>query len=203
VLPPASPESRVTLLSNGAPIPHCTVRILRDGKFVGEREIGELCVHAPFMFSGYYNNPTATRAAFHGEWYRTGDLGFLDADEVFVVGRLKDVIIVNGKNIFAHDVEAAVSRVSGVKPGRAVAFGWYAEAVGSEKLVVVAERHNAEVDDAQLARDVNHAVLGEIGIPPGDVRIVAQGWLVKTTSGKISRADNAHKYGDQLLTTGA
>jgi acyl-CoA synthetase (AMP-forming)/AMP-acid ligase II len=198
VVPPASPASRLTLLSNGEPVQDCDVQVLRDGKFAGEREIGELCIQAPFLFSGYHNNPDATKAAFHQHWYRTGDLGFIDANEVFVVGRLKDVIIVNGKNIFAHDVEAAVSRISGVKPGRAVAFGCYAPDAGSEKLVVVAERQSETTDDAQIVRGINRAVLNEIGIPPDDVRVVAQGWLVKTTSGKISRADNARKYQDQI-----
>ena len=202
VRPPNSPESRVSLLSNGKPVRDCTVSVLRDGQFVGEREIGELCARAPFVFSGYYNNLEANRAAFHGEWYRTGDFGFLDGEEVFVVGRLKDVIIVNGKNIFAHDVEAVVSRVPGVKPGRAVAFGC-TEAIGSEQLVLVAECNLDEVDTAQVARDINQAVLNEAGIPVGDVRVVAQGWLVKTTSGKISRADNTRKYGDQFLDTGS
>lgn len=201
VQPPASPDRCVSLLSNGRPVPGCSVEVLRDGQFVGEREIGELCVTAPFLFSGYYHNPQATQAAFHGSWYRTGDLGFVDAGEVFIVGRLKDVIIVNGKNIFAHDVEAAVSRIAGVKPGRAVAFGWYSAAMGSEQLVVVAERAADEVDAAEVARAINQAVINEVGIPAGDVRIVAQAWLVKTTSGKISRADNARKYGEELPAT--
>jgi fatty-acyl-CoA synthase len=203
VVPPASPANRVTLLSNGEPIRGCGVQVLRDASFVEEHEIGELCVQAPFLFSGYHNNPEATQAAFHQHWYRTGDLGFIDGNEVFVVGRLKDVIIVNGKNIFAHDVEAAVSRIPGVRPGRAVAFGCYAQAAGSEKLVVVAERNLAAADDAQVVRSINRAVLTEIGIPPDDVRMVAQGWLVKTTSGKLSRTDNARKYQEQILSDSA
>ena len=176
----------------------CRVGVLRDGAFVTDREIGELCVQAPFLFSGYYKNPEATAAAFHGAWYRTGDVGFVDNEEVFVVGRLKDVIIVNGKNIFAHDVEAAVARVSGVKPGRAVAFGWYSASIGTEQLVVVAERQEDTVSSDQMARDINQMVINEVGIPAGDVRIVDQGWLIKTTSGKISRGDNTRKYGDTL-----
>lgn len=64
--------------------------------------------------SGYFNNPDASAAAFHGPWYKSGDLGFMVGGEVFVAGRRKDIVIVNGKNVFAHDVEAAVSCVDGV-----------------------------------------------------------------------------------------
>ena len=90
VRPPAEGEDGVVLLSNGPPIADCRVAILRDGGFVGEDEIGEICVSAPFMFSGYYRNEAATEAAMHEGWYRTGDIGFLNQGEVFVVGRVKD-----------------------------------------------------------------------------------------------------------------
>jgi fatty-acyl-CoA synthase len=182
------------LLSNGPPIRGCEVRVSKDGVFVGERVVGEICITAPYLFTGYYNNPQATEKVFNGKWLRSGDLGFLDQGEVFIVGRLKDIIIVNGKNIVAHDVEAAVSRVPDVKPGRAVAFGHYVASLGSEQLVVVAERLNSEVDDAATIRLISHAVFQDIGVSCGDVRLVDQGWLVKTTSGKTSRSDNVCKY---------
>ena len=191
-------KDATVLLSNGAPIRGCEVRVLKEGTFVGERVVGEICVTAPYLFTGYYNNPDATHAAFYGKWLKTGDLGFLDQGEVFIVGRLKDIIIVNGKNIVAHDVEAAVSRVPDVKPGRAVAFGHYVGSLGSEQLVVVAERLNAAVDDAEATRLISHAVFQDIGVSCGDVRLVDPGWLVKTTSGKTSRSENVRKYVEQF-----
>ncbi len=191
---PAEEDASLLLLSNGPPVDGCSVAILRDGRLLGERDIGEICVDAPFLMSGYFRKPEASAACFHGSWFRTGDLGFLDQGEVFVVGRLKDVIIVNGKNIFAHDVEAAVSRVDGVKPGRCVAFGHYSEKLGSEQLVVVAERLGDPDRDAEVVRLVNGSVIDEIGIPCSDIRMVDAGWLVKTTSGKTSRSENAGRY---------
>jgi fatty-acyl-CoA synthase len=193
----------VELLSNGPPVAGCRVEIRREGKAVVDGVVGEVCVTAPWMFSGYHHNPTATENALDGGWLKTGDLGFVDGSEVYIVGRLKDVIIVNGKNLFAHDVEAAVSRVAGVKPGRAVAFGWYDASVGSEQLVVVAERDEPADEDAAVIRRLNHAVSTEVGVGCGDVRLVEHGWLLKTTSGKISRSENVGKYQRAFLGLGA
>ena len=83
----------------------------------------------------------------------------------------------------------------------AVVGGHYVPALGSEQLVVVAERGNATDDDLDATREVNRAVFDEIGIVCGDVRIVEPGWLIKTTSGKISRADNARKYVESFGAT--
>jgi fatty-acyl-CoA synthase len=188
VVPPAAGSDPLVLLSNGRPVQGCKVVAGEPG------QVGEIRVTAPFLFSGYHNNPAATEAAFDGAWFRTGDLGFVDNGEVFVVGRLKDVIIVNGKNIFAHDIEAAVARLPGLKPGRAVAFGSYSPGLGSEELVVVAERLDRSVPDEELIRSITIAVHQEVSLACSDVLVVDQGWLVKTTSGKISRSANARKY---------
>jgi acyl-CoA synthetase (AMP-forming)/AMP-acid ligase II len=189
----------IELLSNGPPVVGCNVSILKDGIFVGEDIIGEVCIAAPWLFSGYHKNEDATEQAFNGPWFRSGDLGFLHQGEVFLVGRLKDIIIVNGKNIVAHDVEAAVARVPYVRPGRAVAFGHYVDALGTEQLVVVAERLDDVTDDLTVVSLLNHAVSEEVGVGCGDVRLVEPGWLIKTTSGKISRSENARRYVDRFL----
>ena len=171
VRPPAAGEEGVVLLSNGPPVADCRVAILRDGGVRGRgRDRRDLRFRARSCSRAITatrppRTPPCTRAGT-----RTGDIGFLNEGEVFVVGRVKDVIIVNGKNVFAHDVEAAVSLVEGVKPGRAVAFGHFSERVGSEQLVVVAERQGeaageAARPDAEVARRINHAVLAEIGDP--------------------------------------
>jgi fatty-acyl-CoA synthase len=198
-VPCGAEMDNIVLLTNGPPVAATEIRIRKDEAFVGENVVGEVCIRAPWLFSGYHNNPDASRETFAGSWLRSGDLGFLDQGEVFIVGRLKDVIIVNGKNIFAHDVEAAVSRLPQIKPGRAVAFGHYVESLGSEQLVVVAERLDASTDDAAITRLVNRAVFDEVGVGCGNVRVVDQGWLIKTTSGKMSRSENVRKYIDSLL----
>lgn len=198
VVSPQDEAGKVTLLSNGSPIRGCQLGVLRDGDFVGEREIGEICVRAPFLFEGYFKNAQSTREVFvDGGWYRTGDLGFIDNNEVFIVGRLKEVIIVNGKNVFAHDVEAALSKISGLKPGRSVAFSRYVEALGSEQIVIVSE-FDGVAERTTLISQINNSVIDEIGVPCGDIRIVEPGWLIKTTSGKISRSLNSEKYLNQF-----
>lgn len=186
--------ARAILLSNGSPIAGCQVRVLLDNTFAGEDVMGEVCVRADFLFERYHENPDATETAFFDEWYRTGDLGFVHSGEIYVAGRLKDVIIVNGKNIYAHDVEACVSGISGLKPGRAAALGVYDESLGSERLLIIAERDGSGRAESVIISDVNRAVLREICIPCSDVVIVEPGWLVKTTSGKVSRSENLQKF---------
>jgi acyl-CoA synthetase (AMP-forming)/AMP-acid ligase II len=200
VRPPALSGDALALLSNGRPIGGCRVAIQRGETIVGSNEIGEICIAADYMFAGYHLNDSATRSALHAGWYRTGDIGFIDQEEIFVVGRIKDVVIINGKNVFAHDVEAAISQVAGVKPGRCVAFGRYSEKAGSEQLVVVAERDGTPEADPLVQRNINRAVVEEVGVTCGDIRIVAPGWLVKTTSGKTSRSENSLKYAAEFLS---
>jgi acyl-CoA synthetase (AMP-forming)/AMP-acid ligase II len=190
VAPPDGPDDAVALLSNGRPVEGMELRI----EAAGGAQVGEIVLRADFMFSAYHRNPDATQAAFRDGWYATGDLGFLDGGELFVVGRLKDVIIVNGRNILAHDVEAAISAVPGVKPGRCVALGRYSERTGSEQLVAMAERGGDPGGDGALAAAINTAVREACGVPCADVRLVAPDWLVKTTSGKVSRSANADRY---------
>jgi acyl-CoA synthetase (AMP-forming)/AMP-acid ligase II len=202
---PPVPGTGTALLSNGRPLNGCEVMILRDGAPLGEMEMGEICLRADYMFSGYRLNPAATAAVIHGGWYHTGDIGFIDRSEVFVVGRMKDVVIVNGKNVFVHDVEAAAAGVAGVRPGRCAAFGRYSDQQGSELLVVVAERDRSQADahaDSLIQRAINRAVVEEVGLPCSDIRIVPPGWLVKTTSGKISRAENGLKYQREFVSSG-
>jgi acyl-CoA synthetase (AMP-forming)/AMP-acid ligase II len=191
-----------TLLSNGPPIAGVQVAILRDGRLCNsatDGSIGEICLRAPFMFSGYNLNVEATDSAFIDGWYRTGDIGFMEAGEIFITGRLKDLIIVNGQNVFAHDVESAASRVKGIKPGRVVAFGLYDAEGGSEQIIVLAERDPANpADPEQMVARINRAVIDEAGVPCQDVRVTEPGWLIKTTSGKISRVENKRKYIDAI-----
>ena len=190
------PGKALRVLSNGAVLAGLDVSI-RDPDThepLGERAIGEIAVKGAFLFDGYHDAPELTAERFAGETYLTRDLGFLADGELYVLGRKDDLIIVNGRNLHAHEVEALAADVPGLKAGRAVAFGVFSEVNASEELVIVAERAGADADVAESARRLRERVFDETNIDVKDVVIVDPDWLVKTTSGKISREKNRDKY---------
>jgi fatty-acyl-CoA synthase len=119
-------------------------------------------------------------------------------DQVFILGRADDLLIVHGRNYFAHEVEAVVNDVAGLKAGRNVAVAVFNEMLGSQDVVVIAELALNVLVQAdkglELKRAVKQAVAERMGLELRDVRIVQAGWLAKTTSGKISRSLNRDKY---------
>lgn len=135
------------ILSTGKPIAGASVEVLNtDGARLPEGHVGEIAVRASFLFSGYNQELERTAARLRDGLYFTNDQGFLHEGELFILGRLDDVIIVNGKNVYAHDVEAVVASIPGVKAGRAVALGLYDDAVGSAALAAAAiGPHSCEV----------------------------------------------------------
>ena len=192
--PPSSGQPSVRLASCGRPIPTARVAIAGpDGQPAPERHIGEVLVGGESLFSGYHNVATTTTVLRDG-WYWTGDLGFLSSGELYVTGRRDDLLIINGNNVYAHDVEYAINLHTAVKAGRCVALGIFNERSGSEELTVVAEVSGDERTRAELKRRIGEVVLGEIGVTLTRARFVEPGWLVKTTSGKISRRANREKY---------
>lgn len=183
------------LASNGRPLPEVDLVVMVDGRPVGEGVAGELCVRAPFLFDGYFRRPELRETAFAGDYYRTGDIGFVLDGEVFVSGRMKEMLIIHGKNFFAGDIEHAVGACAGVKPGRCVALGVYSARSGSEELVVVAEADPAvTLAPDRLRRGILDCLSAEFGLVPAQVLVVDERWLVKSTSGKVSREANLRKF---------
>jgi fatty-acyl-CoA synthase len=155
------------------------------GRPLGEREVGELEVRGTSVTPGYYRRTDVTEATFHDGWLRTGDLGYLVDGEVVVCGRIKDVIIVGGRNVYPEEVERAAAAVDGVRAGNVIAFGVQGRR-GKEGVVVVAE---TRADDAAALRDaVIDRVCDAVGIPPLEVVFVGPGTLPKTSSGKLQRS---------------
>jgi fatty-acyl-CoA synthase len=158
---------------------------------MADREAGELQIRGTSLTDGYYRRPKATADAFDGGWLRTGDLSYLVDGELVVCGRLKDVIIVGGRNVFPEDVERAVAAVDGVRAGNVVAFG-VAGRKGREAVVVVAETRAS--DQGALRQAVASQVLRSVGVPASDVVLVAPGSLPKTSSGKLQRSLCRSRY---------
>ena len=199
--PPDAPRP-LRFVSCGRPITDHDIRIVDEaGQTRGERVEGRVQFRGPSVTSGYYRNPDATAAAFVGEWMDSGDFGYRADGELFITGRRKDLIIRGGRNFTPQEVEELVGTVPGVRQGCVAAFGVADPAVGTERLVVVAEARDQDVSRHRLLRrDVVARTIDAIGVPPDEVLIVPPGRVLKTSSGKIRRGAMREAYvrGDLL-----
>lgn len=181
-------------VSCGVPIAGCAVQVLSpEGAPLGERQVGELAVKSDSMLTGYYQRPDLQPFNAQG-WYLTGDMGYMAGGEVYVVGRQKDLIINAGKNIYPQDIEAVVNVIEGVKAGRVVAFGIPDAREGTELIVVVAEVSAPPEAHSALQREIRTRVAAQCAVSVSYVQLVDARWLIKTSSGKIARAENRHKW---------
>jgi fatty-acyl-CoA synthase len=171
----------------GTPIPGLEMRIVdpADDRPLGEREVGELQIRGTSVTTGYYRDEKATAALFRDGWLSTGDLAYLLGGELVVCGRIKDVIIVGGRNIFPEDVERAAAAVDDVRAGNVIAFGAPGRH-GQEAMIVVAET-KASGDLEPVRRRVHDVAKDVTGLPPREIVLVPAGSLPKTSSGKLQR----------------
>jgi len=179
-------------VSSGKLIDECELKIVDDTRNkLGNNGVGEIAVKSISMFSGYRNYPEKTAEVLDDEgWYYTGDVGFMHNDEVYVIGRKKDIIIVAGNNIYPEDVEDIVSKVENVIPGRVIAFGEYDPELGTEQVSVVAEtKLENKKDFDKLRVDILRAGMN-INVNIHSVYLVPPRWLIKSSSGKPSRKAN-------------
>ncbi len=193
---PALAGQGVELIETGSVIEGLNLTIHDEaGAIIDDGRIGEVGIAGRFLFSGYNRDPARTAERLRGGVYFSRDLGFVRDGRLYVLGRMDDLIIVNGRNLYAHEVEARVNGVAGVKPGRAVAVAWFDARVGSETLVIMAERARASTrPDEAVRREVIGLVHSVFNVTPRAVELLEEGQLVKTSSGKISRKENLARF---------
>lgn len=185
-------------VSSGRCLPGMSVRIVRpDGSRCEDYVAGEIYIQSPCLFEGYWENGGLSRTPFAEDgWFRTGDFGFLASGELFIIGRIKDIIIVAGQNVFPEDLEVITAQVAGIQPGRVVAFGVDHAELGTQSIAVVAEMAG-EFDPAtagRLEQEARRLIIASLGIAPRFVSVVPQGGVVKSTAGKISRRDTRNRF---------
>ncbi|MBV8856906.1 MAG: amino acid adenylation domain-containing protein, partial [Acidobacteria bacterium] len=185
------------LVGSGRALLDQRVRIADPETFerLGDDEVGEIWVQGPSVARGYWNRPEETEKTFgarlkgsgEGPFLRTGDLGFLRAGELYVTGRLKDLIIIRGRNHYPQDIELTVERSHvALRPGCGAAFS--IDEGGDERLVVVQEvDHRRAFDAAEVAERVRQAVAEEHEVQVHAVALIKTGSIPKTSSGKIQR----------------
>ena len=188
---PASRGKTRRLASVGRPLKGLEARIIdQDGGVLPTRGVGVIQVRGEPVTLGYTTNAGFIAAQDQEGWYDTGDLGyFTETGNVVVCGRVKDVIIMAGRNIYPTDIERAASRVQGVRPGCAVAVRLHAG--HSRETFAVAVESNVWESPAQVRRverQVAHEVVAEVDVRPRNVVVLEPGMIPKTPSGKLRRA---------------
>ena len=184
-------DSSGKFLSVGHACRGVSVRIMQDDRVLRPGKEGEIVVQSPGVMQGYYNNPEATARVLSPDgWLRTGDLGFLDAEEyLYITGRVKDLIILAGVNVIPADVEEVVDHVPGVRYSAAV--GIDSQRTGSQRLHIVAELRGdggTREEQSTLVREIVQRVHRATGHRPAKVLLVRPSTIPKTSSGKIQRA---------------
>ena len=206
---PGGAEGGVELVSCGVPRA-CTLRIVDPETHTENPDgtVGEIWTHGPNVAAGYWHNQAATEATFGGKlvnpspgtpqgpWLMTGDLGVISDGELYIVGRIKDLLIVDGRNHYPDDIEATVQEITG---GRVAAVS--IPNSQSEQLVTIAEFKNkggseAEILDrlTEVRRKVTAALSKSHGLVSGDLVLVPPGAIPITTSGKIRRSSCVEIY---------
>ena len=186
----------VQLVSEGRPIPYCQVRIADDeDREIPADRIGHVHMRGDNVTRGYYEDPQANAAAFTADgWLRTGDLGLIHQGELYISGRAKEIIFVNGQNYYPHDLEAIAQHVQGLELGKVVAAGVRPRGAEVEQLMVFVLHRGSLEDFVAVARQVSRLINEQTGLEVAEVVPVKR--IPKTTSGKIQRHLLEESYAD-------
>jgi fatty-acyl-CoA synthase len=158
------------------------------GELGTDREVGELEIRGPSVCPGYLNGPSLANDG----WLRTGDLGYLVDGRLVICGRIKDVIIIAGRNLYPEEIESTVATVEGVRPGNVAAFG--IEVSGGREAIVVAAETVRPGGERGIKDAIRSAVQSAVGVAPHEILLLRKGTLPKTSSGKLQRSACRSEY---------
>ncbi|MGE0792294.1 MAG: fatty acyl-AMP ligase [Sandaracinaceae bacterium] len=190
---PAAPDATdaIEIVACGHAFAGHDVKVVDEaGQERGERQVGEILARGPSVTPGYFRNDEATRAALEDGWLHTGDLGYVADGALYICGRIKDLIIINGANHYPQDLEWSVGELEGVRRGNVCAFSVVRD--GTEVLILVAEANRSEAE--RLRAQIAQRVFSEFGLQVADVLISPVGTLPKTSSGKHQRTKTRALY---------
>lgn len=200
----ADDQSTIAFVSSGKVLPAHEIRLVdNNGQGVPDRNEGFLWFRGPSVTSGYYRNSAANESllplgpAKEGDtaWVNSGDRAYQADGELYVTGRVKDIIIKGGRNLYPHEVEELAARTEGIRKGCIVAFGIKDQASGTEKLVIVAEaREQDAARRAVISSAMTEQISRGLGLPPDRVELLPLGSIPKTSSGKLRREETKQLY---------
>ena len=192
---PTDPRA-VKIVACGRALPGYRIRIVDGkGRELPDRTEGRVEFRGPSATSGYYRNPEATAELVDGEWLDSGDLGYLADGELYLTGRVKDMIIRGGHNIYPYELEQAVGDIPGIRKGCVAVFGARDQAGSTDRVVVVAETRETDLGRREKLRAaINNLAVNLLGGPADEIMLAPPQTVLKTSSGKIRRAATREVY---------
>lgn len=189
-------HAQTKMVSVGPPMQSMEVRVVDEsGRTARQRCVGEIHIRGESVCRGYLSMRGVRRATDADGWLPTGDLGFFDGGELYVTGRLKDLIIIGGRNVYPQEVEEVAGKIHGFRPGRVAAFGMVEPERATEVMVVVAETAELPAKEATSAvAELRQQLLNRFGVVPYDTVLVRGGMIPRTTSGKLRRNQTREDY---------
>lgn len=185
----------------GRPLAGHEIRIIdAAGRELPDRRQGRLQFRGPSTTAGYYRNAEQTKALFDGDWLDSGDLAYIADGDVFITGRIKDVIIRAGRNIYPVELEDAINEIDGIRKGNVAIFASPDADTGTERLIVLAETRKRKASDiADLQARITALASDLIGAPPDDIVLAPPRTVLKTSSGKIRHSACREVYERGLI----
>jgi len=192
----ADEASPMAFVSSGVPLPGNEIKIVDAlGREVAERQQGRLEFKGPSSTRGYFRNPKKTETLFHDGWLDSNDLAYVAEGNIFITGRVKDIIIKGGRNIYPEEIEEAIGNITDIRKGCVAAFATAEATTGSERLVVVAETHTTDPEiRAKLEHKIGLTVVDILGMPADEIILSSPQSVPKTSSGKIRRSTMRELY---------
>lgn len=203
---PADPKDATALefVACGRPIPRHEIRIVDDaGIEVPDRVEGRLQFKGPSATAGYFRNPTKTQVLFDGEWLESDDRAYIADGDIFITGRIKDIIIKAGRNIYPHELEELAGTIEGVRKGCVAAFPTIDARTGTERLIVLAETRLTDPGAiATMKQRIVEAATSLLDMAPDEVIAAPPRTVPKTSSGKVRRSAARALYESGNLAVG-
>jgi acyl-CoA synthetase (AMP-forming)/AMP-acid ligase II len=193
-------SNSIAYVSSGIPMDGVGVLIKDDfGQLIESSDVGEIWIFGSSLTNGYYLMPELTDEKFIDDVYKTGDMGFMKDGELYVIGRNDDILNINGKKIVAHEIESIISDIPGVISGRCLAFSVYDIGKSGNGLGVIFEHDLADITDIKnIKKLISITISSSSSIDISELYEVERGFIVKSTSGKISRKSNITKLKSRL-----
>ncbi|MEA2027398.1 MAG: AMP-binding protein, partial [Campylobacterota bacterium] len=195
-------KDALKFVSSGIPLVGHEIRVVDESRHeLPQRQEGRLEFRGPSSTSGYYRDAQKTKALFDGEWLDSGDRAYIANGELYITGRIKDIIIRAGRNIYPDELEKMVGNIEGIRKGCVAVFASMDKTKQTEKLVVLAETKSEDANEHQeLRKTINQLSIDLTGVPPDEIVLAPAGNVLKTSSGKIRRSASREHYEKGLVS---